>query len=211
MQINPKGEIKDYQIYPSYIRSTERMTYNNVNKILDGDEQLQKQYAHLGTLFTDLAACADAIRGMRNKKGAINFASTEAEIKVDEKGHPIEIEPKERGHAEEIIEDCMIAANVTVANFLKWQEIPAIYRIHEEPTAKRIKSFVNMSEQMGHKLVVGKSDIYPNELQRYLDSVSDSEEYQVLSMMLLRCMNNNYIFYLYDYDRFSLTLAHLYH
>jgi len=188
MQINPAGEIKDYQIYPSYIRSTERMTYNNVNKILDGDEEKQKQYAHLGTLFTDLAACADAIRGMRNKKGAINFASTEAEIKVDENGHPIDIEPKQRGHAEEIIEDCMIAANVTVANFLKWQEIPAIYRIHEEPTIKRIKNFVNMSEQMGHKLVVGKSDIYPNELQRYLDSVSDSEEYQVLSMMLLRCM-----------------------
>jgi ribonuclease R len=188
MQINNNGEVKDYKIYPSYIRSTERMTYNNVNKILDGDAALMKQYAHLGTLFTDLAACADAIRASRNAKGAINFASTEAEIKVDEKGHPLDIEPKQRGHAEEIIEDCMIAANVTVANFLKWQDIPAIYRIHEEPSAKRIKSFVNMSEQMGHKLVVGKSDIYPNELQRYLDSVSDSEEYQVLSMMLLRCM-----------------------
>jgi ribonuclease R len=188
MQINRKGEVKDYKIYPSYIRSTERMTYNNVNKILDGDAELQEQYKHLGTLFTDLANCADAIRSARNKKGAINFASTEAEIKVDEKGHPIDIELKQRGHAEEMIEDCMIAANVTVANFLKWQDIPAIYRIHEEPSAKRIKSFVNMSEQMGHKLIVGKSDIYPNELQRYLDSVSDSDEYEVLSMMLLRCM-----------------------
>lgn len=188
MQISPDGRIKDYQIYPSYIRSTERMTYNNVNKILDGDAELQKQYAHLGSLFTDLADCADAIRSQRQAKGAIDFASTESEIKVDANGHPISIEPKQRGHAEEIIEDCMIAANVTVANFLKWQEIPAIYRIHEEPTAKRIKSFVNMSEQMGHKLVLGKSEIYPNELQRYLDTVKDTEEYQVLSMMLLRCM-----------------------
>lgn len=188
MQISHDGKVKDYKIYPSFIRSTERMTYNNVNQILDGDAEMQKKYAHLGTLFTDLANCADAIRRERRSKGAIDFASSEAEIKVDEKGHPISIEPKHHGHAEEIIEDCMIAANVTVANFLKWQEIPAIYRIHEEPTAKRIKNFVNMSEQMGHKLVVGKSEIYPNELQRYLDSVSDTDEYTVLSMMLLRCM-----------------------
>ena len=188
MQISRDGKVKDYKIYPSFIRSTERMTYNNVNQILDGDAEMQKKYAHLGTLFTDLANCADVIRRERRSKGAIDFASSEAEIKVDEKGHPISIEPKHHGHAEEIIEDCMIAANVTVANFLKWQEIPAIYRIHEEPTAKRIKNFVNMSEQMGHKLVVGKSEIYPNELQRYLDSVSDTDEYTVLSMMLLRCM-----------------------
>ncbi len=188
MQINKAGEVRDYKIYPSYIRSTERMTYNNVNKILDGDEELQKRYSNLGTLLSDLAECADSIRRERKAKGAIDFASAEAEIKVDEKGHPIDIEPKERGHAEEMIEDCMIAANVTVANFLKWQEIPAIYRIHEEPSAKRIKNFVNMSEQMGHKLVIGKADIYPNELQRYLESVKDTDEYQVLSMMMLRCM-----------------------
>lgn len=188
MKINQAGQIKDYKIYPSYIRSTERMTYNNVNKILDGDEELTKKYANLGNMLFDLSNCADAIRKQRNAKGAIDFASTEAEIKVDATGHPIAIEPKHRGHAEEMIEDCMIAANVTVANFLKWQEIPAIYRIHEEPSAKRIKNFVNMSEQMGHKLVIGKSDIYPNELQRYLNSVKDTDEYQVLSMMMLRCM-----------------------
>ena len=94
----------------------------------------------------------------------------------------------EQPGAEEIIEDCMIAANVSVANFLKWQEIPAVYRIHEEPSAKRIRTFVNVSEQMGHKLVIGKSNIYPNELQRYLESIRDTDEYPVLSMMLLRCM-----------------------
>lgn len=188
MQVDFEGNIQEYTIYPSFIRSTERMTYHNVNLILDGDHELQERYAHLGTLFFDLRDCADAIRRQRVKKGAIAFNSTESEITVDENGHPLNVQPKQRGHAEEIIEDCMIAANVSVANFMKWQEIPSVYRIHEEPQAKRIKEFVRVSELMGHKLILGKSDIHPNEIQRYLDSVSDTPEYPVLSMLLLRCM-----------------------
>lgn len=188
MQIKPNGEMGEYEIYPSFIRSTERMTYNNVNKILNGDKALQEKYAHLGNLFFDLRDCADAIHRERDRKGAINFATKESVIKVDEKGHPIAIEARVRGHAEEMIEDCMIAANVAVASFLKWQEIPAIYRVHEEPAARRIKNYVTMSEQMGHKLVLAKGSVYPNELQRYLESVKDTDEFPVLSMMLLRCM-----------------------
>ena len=82
----------------------------------------------------------------------------------------------------------MIAANVCVASFLKWQDIPAIYRVHEEPQARRIKTFVQVSEAMGHKFVIGKSAVYPNEIQQYLESVEDTEEYPVLSKLLLRCM-----------------------
>ena len=188
MKVDVNGNVYDYSIYPSYICSTERMTYNKVNRILDGDEDLQKEYAHLGDLFFVLRDCADAIRKQRVKKGAIEFDSTESEIIVDTNGHPIEIRPRLRGHAEEMIEDCMIAANVCVANFMRWQDIPSVYRIHEEPQPKRIKEFVRISELMGHKLVLGKGDIHPNEIQKYLDSVADTEEYPVLSMMLLRCM-----------------------
>lgn len=189
MNVNHDGEVTDYSIYPSFICSTERMTYNNVNKILDGDLKLQKEYEHLGNLFFDLRDCADAIRRHRTQKGAIEFGSKESEIIVDENGHPIDIHPKERGHAEEMIEDCMVAANVCVANFMKWQEIPSVYRIHEEPQPKRIKDFIRVSEMLGHKLVLSKGDIYPNEIQRYLQSIEDTEEYPVLSMMLLRCMS----------------------
>lgn len=188
MKINAQGYTYDYSIYPSVIKSTERMTYNNVNKILDGDNKAIEKHKHLGNLFYDLRDCADAIRKHRIKKGAIEFGSTESEIIVDKEGHPLEILPKQRGHAEEIIEDCMIAANVSVANFMKWQEIPSVYRIHEEPQPKRIHEFVRISELMGHKLILGKGDIHPNEIQRYLDSVEDTPEYPVLSMLLLRCM-----------------------
>lgn len=188
MQVLPDGSIEEYRVYPSFIRSTERMTYHNVNLILDGDEDLQQKYAHLGTMFTDLADCADAIRKHRVGKGAIDFDSNEAKITVDEQGDPVSIELRERGHAERMIEDCMIAANCCVANQMKWANLPCVYRIHEEPQAKKIKNFLRASAMLGHKLVLGKSAVHPLELQRYLTSVKDTPEYPVLSMMLLRCM-----------------------
>ena len=188
MQVDESGAVTDYHVYPSFICSTERMTYHNVNLILDGDEALCEQYSHLGTLFTDLADCADAIRRHRVAKGAIDFDSNEAKIVVDEMGNPTSIELRERGHAERMIEDCMIAANCCVANQMKWANLPCVYRIHEEPQAKRIKNFVNASTLLGHRLVLGKSGVHPLELQHYLNSVKNTPEYPVLSMMLLRCM-----------------------
>lgn len=188
MHVDKHGLIKEYVIYPSFIQSTERMTYNNVNKILDGNEELREKYSHLGDLFEVLAECADKIRYQRVKKGAISFDSDESHIVVDKDGHPIDIVARTRGHAEEIIEDCMIAANVCVANQMKWTEIPSIYRIHEEPSARRVRDYIKISELLGHKFIVGKGDLYPNEVQRYLDSVSDTNEFPVLSRLMLRTM-----------------------
>ena len=187
MTVNPDGSVEEYQIYESVIHSNERMTYANVNRILDGDEQLKEKYSHLGNLFEVLAECADAIRSYRVSKGAIEFSSTESKIIVDENGKPVDVRMADRGHAERMIEDCMIAANVCVANFMKWQDIPSVYRIHEEPSLRRIRDFIKASEVMGHKLVIGKT-VYPNELQKYLQSIEDEPEFPVLSMMLLRCM-----------------------
>lgn len=188
MHILPDGSIEEYKIYPSFIRSTERMTYHHVNRILEGDPELCRKYAHLGTLFKDLADCADAIRRHRISKGAIDFDSNEAKITVDENGNPTAIELRERGHAERMIEDCMIAANCCVANQMRWANLPCVYRIHEEPQAKKIKNFLRVSVLLGHRMTIGKSAVHPLELQSYLSSVRDTPEYPVLSMMLLRCM-----------------------
>ncbi|MBF1094737.1 MAG: VacB/RNase II family 3'-5' exoribonuclease, partial [Solobacterium sp.] len=126
MNVSHSGKIEEYSIYPSVIRSTERMTYANVNRILDGDEKLQEEYKHLGNLFFALRDCADAIRASRTAKGAIDFDGTESVVEVDENGHPIDVHARITGHAERIIEDCMIAANVSVANYMKWLDVPSI-------------------------------------------------------------------------------------
>ena len=188
MHVTGKGEIREYDIFPSVIHSKARMTYHNVNLILDGDEALKEEYSCLGSLFNDLADCADAIRQARKAKGAIDFDTRESQIICDEEGKAVDVYEKVRGHAERMIEDCMIAANVTVAAHLKWQDIPAVYRVHEQPAIKKMREFSRMSELMGRKFIVGQNDVYANEIQRYLDLVRDTEEYPVLSMMLLRCM-----------------------
>ena len=188
MNVSTDGEIRDYKIYPSVICSKARMTYHDVNEILDGDEYLMEKYAFLGTLFDDLCDCADAIRKKRTKKGAIDFASSETEIELDAFGKPLDVHARELGHAEEIIEDCMIAANVCVANFLKWQEIPAIYRVHDAPKRKKMKDFVTLSEFMGHKYVLAQGPVHATEIQNYLNSVKAEESYPIISTMLLRCM-----------------------
>ena len=187
MNISESGEVTDFTVYPSVIRSDERMTYRNVNKMLDGDEETLKQYEHIARLVTDLAECADAIRARRVAEGAIDFASDEADIRVDETGKPIYVGPAERGHGERIIEDCMIAANVSVAKLMNRNEYPCVYRVHAEPSAKRLTSYSHMAYMMGHSFNA-KNGVSPKEIQRYLASIEDTPEYPVLSTQMLRCM-----------------------
>ncbi len=187
MHIGKDGKVIDYKVYPSYICSTERMTYGNVNKILDGDQQLISQYEHLGSIFTDLRDCADAIRSERENKGAIDFETTESKIIVNEKGHPVEIRKVERGHAERMIEDCMIAANVCVADLMHHHEYPSVYRVHGEPSIKRLKDYARMSALLGHPFDMNRSS-NPKHVQEYLASCADSEAYPVLATMMLRSM-----------------------
>ena len=188
MVINFNGIVEDYKLYPSFIKSTERMTYNNVNKIYAGDKELQDKYSNLVEMLFDLKDVANLVRKRRVDKGAIEFGSNEADITVDENGYPIDIKAVDRGIGERVIEDLMIVTNVCVAEFMKWQEFPCIYRVHEKPQSKKINDFIQLSASMGHKLILGKSSIYPNEIQHYLNSIEKVDAYPVLSMLLLRCM-----------------------
>lgn len=187
MVIHPDGETASYKFCPGVIESKYRMTYENVNLILKNDEKLCEEYKELLPFLHDLRDCADAIRRYRVQKGAIEFDSDERKITVDANGIPVKIEAKKRGHAEEIIEDCMIAANVSAADYMRWMEVPSVYRVHGEPRAARMRDFVRTSELLGHKFVSGRT-VYPNEIQRYLDSIKEEDAYPVLSTLLLRSM-----------------------
>jgi len=187
MHIKSDGTLGKYKFYESFIHSTNRMTYKNVNLILKKDEEKCREYAHLLEMIGNLTECADAIRKERVRKGAIDFASDEAYIKVDEEGHPLEITLRDRGHAECVIEDCMIAANVAAADYLQKNHVPGVYRVHGEPAANRLKDYTRISECLGHKFKV-KGTVTPKQIQEYMDSVKDTNQYTVLSMLMLRCM-----------------------
>lgn len=188
MEINEKGEVTNYQIYPSYIKSSERMTYENVNKILKQDQKLCHQYQRLGILFEDMKECADLIRTRREAMGAISFDKEEAVIQVDKEGKVLDIYPKERGESEKMIEDFMVCANECVAAHMKWLEIPSLYRIHEKPELKKAKELARIALMLGYRIKGGLADLRPVQIQEMLDSFKDEECYPALSLIALRSM-----------------------
>ncbi len=188
MDVNTDGKITSYKVYPSYMESKMRMTYNNVNRIFEGDEALIEEYLPFVSMFMDMKDCALAIRKNRHNKGAIDFDTVESKIVCDETGKAIDIVERERGLAEECIEDFMIAANVSVANLMKKHKIPCVYRIHEEPQSKKMVDFVRMSKFMTHTFMVNGT-VTPKQVQEYLESCKNDPDYDVVSMALLRCMS----------------------
>lgn len=188
MEINQSGEVASYQIYPSYIKSTERMTYENVNRILDQDPELCNRYRRLGSLFEDMQECASLIRKRRESLGSISFDKEEAVIQVNENGDVLDIFPRERGESERMIEDFMVCANECVAAHMKWMEIPSLYRIHEQPELKKAKELARVALIMGYRIKGGLDDLKPNQIQEMLEVFKDEDCYPALSLIALRSM-----------------------
>lgn len=188
MDIDKKGNIMKYRIFPSVIKTTERMTYSKVNQILAGDEASKKEYPHLLSMCIYMKVLSDIIRKRREELGAIDFDAKEAKILVDESGKPTDIVLRERGLAERMIEDFMIAANECVATHVKWLEVPSMYRIHEAPEAKKVREFAKVAKTLGYSFQGGIQSVYPAQFQKMLREAQGEENYSVLSSFMLRSM-----------------------
>lgn len=188
MDIDKKGEIMSHRIFPSVIKTTERMTYTKVNQILAGDEDAKKEYPHLLSMCIYMKVLSDIIRKRREGLGAIDFDAKEAKILVDEKGKPIDVVLRERGQAERMIEDFMIAANECVASHVKWMEVPSMYRIHETPEPKKVREFAKVAKTLGYTFQGGIQSVYPAQFQKMLSEAKGQENYSVLSSFMLRSM-----------------------
>lgn len=183
------GNVTDYQLYPSLICSCERMTYRDVNAILAGDQTPIKRYQ---TIYESLLAMADLsakIRKHREAAGAIDFEREEALIQVDQAGHVIGIQPRQRGLAERMIEDFMISANECVAKHMRWLEYPCLYRCHRKPPIKKMRAFVHTAALLGYTWKGSLQDVYPRQFQALLKAAKDTDVYPILSDQMLRSMS----------------------
>jgi ribonuclease R len=178
-----------HDIYPSVIRSVERMTYTNVRKMLvDGDAELRERYAHIVDMLERMRELALALRQKRMQRGAIDFDLAEAKIIVDEQGKPVDVVKRERSVAEQIIEEFMLAANEAVAEHFHWLKIPFLYRVHEEPDSEKMFDFIRFVGNFGY-VVRGKGgSVHPRALQTLLDEIQGTKEETVISTMMLRSM-----------------------
>ena len=188
MEIDKNGEVVNHEIIPSVIHSSYRMTYNNVNAILDGDFPLQQKYEKVVPLFFLMQELATLLRSKRDERGAIDFDVNEAKVLVDEKGHPTDVVLRTRGASDKIIEEFMLKANETVAQHFKWMDLPFIYRVHEHPKLKKLQQFAAIVKPLGYTIKGSLEHVYPNELSAIVEASKGTEEHTVISTLLLRCM-----------------------
>lgn len=189
MDIDSKGNVVGHKIAETVIKSDRRMTYTNVAKIVeDSDEEIKKEYEELVPMFLLMQELAEVLRERRHKRGSINFDFPESKIIVDKKGKPIEIKPYERNKATKIIEEFMLIANETIAEDFFWQEIPFVYRTHDNPDEEKIKKLAIFINNFGYSIKLGQEDIHPKELQKLLIKVEDTPEEALISRLTLRSM-----------------------
>ncbi|MDD3048802.1 MAG: ribonuclease R [Bacilli bacterium] len=187
MEINPNGKVVNHEIYESVIRSKKRMTYNKANEILEKDET-PEGYEPFADTLKEMQLLADILRNSKDRRGYINFDTDELKVIVDEKCKPTDVKLRERGKAENLIEDFMIIANETVASHLFWMSLPSVYRIHEAPNEKKIDEFIKFVNILGYKIVRKGKETTPKSVQNMLDVLKDKEEFPILSSLLLRSM-----------------------
>ncbi len=189
MDIDSKGTVLGHEIAETVIRSDRRMTYTNVAKIVEGsDEEVIRECEELVPMFLLMQELAEVLRERRNKRGSINFDFPESKIVVDKRGKPLEVKPYERNKATKIIEEFMLIANETIAEDFFWQEIPFVYRTHDNPDEEKIKKLAIFINNFGYSIRLGQEEIHPKELQKLLLKVEDTPEEALISRLTLRSM-----------------------
>ncbi|UQS86963.1 ribonuclease R [Nicoliella spurrieriana] len=189
MEITPAGNVVKHRIHPSFMRSKARMTYTAVNQILEAkDPKTMAEYSELVPMFETMGELHKILHKHRKQRGAIDFDDREAEIIVDEKGHPTDIKLRVRGTAEKMIESFMLAANETVAQHYSEKHAPFIYRVHETPDAERVKKFFEFLTAFGINVKGDPAKLKPKMLQNVLKKVAGKPEEAVVSVMMLRSL-----------------------
>ena len=189
MEIDKKGKVLAHEIDETVIKTNERMTYTDVTKILEGkaDEELLKRYDYLIEDFKTMEELCLILREKRRKRGAIDFEFEESKIILNELGRPIDIKPYERAIANRIIEEFMLVCNETIAENMYWQNLPFVYRVHEEPDDEKLQRFKDFIHNLGYT-IKSSQEIHPRALQEILEKVQGKPEETVVSTLLLRSM-----------------------
>src|SRR5580698_7167830 len=218
MEIDHRGEIVSYELAEGVIRSAERMTYTDVNAVIEGDALLRERYAGLVPQFELMRELAMILNAKRRRRGSIDFDLPEPVIEFDEFGLMKSITRSERNIANRLIEEFMLSANESVAHYLESKRIASLYRIHEKPDAKRVYDFEVIAATFGYSLGVGalpiqrvqlKADrrdargtgkrvreievpkevhITPRMYQKLTEKIAGKPEERILSFLMLRSL-----------------------
>lgn len=189
MEIDKNGNVKSSEIYKAVINVTERMTYTDVQKILDNsDVEIIKKYEKHIDEFKLMEELALILKQKRLEKGYLNLDIPESKIELDSEGRAINISKYETTFANEIIEQFMLIANETVAEKFFWLDAPFIYRVHETPDYEKVQELNKFLFNFGLKIKANKDNIYPKEFAKILEEIKGKDEEKVVSHLLLRTL-----------------------
>lgn len=189
MDIDENGKVVGHRIAETVVNIDRRMSYSSVKKIIeDRDEEETGKYEPLVPMFFMMQELAELLRAQRRKRGSIDFDFPECKIELDEKGRPVKVGAYDRNKATRIIEDFMLIANETVAEDYFWQEMPFIYRTHENPDPEKILKLGIFINNFGYSIKTGQEQIHPKELQKLITKIEGTPEEAVISRLTLRSM-----------------------
>lgn len=189
MEVNGRGEVVSHRILESVINSDYRMTYTAVREILeDGTPALLEQYAEILPMLEDMEELRQILGEKRRKRGSVNFDLPESKIILDENGKPIDIKPYEKSIATNMIEEFMLVCNETIAENSFWQEMPFMYRSHQEPDEDKLEKMEQFLRGFGYYLRKKDGEIHPRELQKVLQKAEETDEERIITRMVLRSM-----------------------
>ena len=188
MEYSKLGKLVNYEICEGVINSHHRMTYNKVNKILNGEQELIDEYSDIAPMLKNMEEFSKVLRELRHKRGGIEFDTIEYSFRLNSDGSPKEIIKRERMDAEKLIEDFMLAANETVAYHMNIMNLPIVYRIHEKPDQDKLRTTFQEVKSMGLDVKLTQNDIHPKQVQDALEKASDNPNKYIINNMLLRSM-----------------------
>lgn len=189
MEIDDQGRVIGHEIAETVINVDRRMTYTAVNAIVtDRDEAVMAEYSDFVEMFDLMKELADILREKRRQRGSIDFDFPESKIVLDERGRAVDIKPYDRNAATKIIEDFMLMANETIAEDFFWQELPFVYRTHDNPDPEKMKRLGVFINNFGYTIRTQNGEVHPKELQKLLKKIEGTEEEALISRLTLRSM-----------------------
>ena len=187
MEITPEGKVVSADTYKSIIKTVYRMTYDNVNKIFEGEEEVTKEYESIKEMCFTMLELSKIIREIKYKRGSIDFELPEIQVVLDENKKVEYLRRRDRGEAERVIEDFMIEANEAVAEKLFWLEVPSIYRTHEKPDSERIEALNDTLGKFGYRIHSAEG-LHPKKFQSIIEDSKEKGISMIVHKMILMAL-----------------------
>jgi ribonuclease R len=188
LELDGRGAVKKAEFHDGVIRSAARMSYQEVQKIVDGDAELRKRFAALVPLFERMDQLARVMRKRRYERGSLDFDLPEPKLVLGPDGEMTGIVASERLDSMRVIEEFMLAANEAVAERLHEAGVGALYRIHEQPDPEKVEEFAELVASLGYRLPGRQNGVRPEAFQRVLRQIEGKPEEKLVSTLLLRTM-----------------------